>query len=138
MDPRWTEPDEPLSRDFLGVPALRRPTRIASKVPEVTLYFWITKVLTTGMGETTSDFLVHRLGPPTAVAASGVGLFGALALQFRARHYYAPVYWLAVVMVSIGGAVAADVLHVQFGVPYVASTIFLIVVLAAGLGGGFA
>lgn len=131
MDPRSSAPDESLPRDFLGVPALRRPTRTASKVPEVTVYFWITKVLTTGMGETTSDFLVHRLGPPTAVAVSGIGLVGALALQFRARAYYAPVYWLAVVMVSIAGTVAADVLHVQFGVSYVTSTIFLIFVLAA-------
>jgi uncharacterized membrane-anchored protein len=101
-----------------------------SKVPEVTVYFWITKVLTTGMGETTSDYLVHRLGPPTAVTIGGVGLIAALALQFRARAYSAWIYWLAVVWVSIAGTVAADVLHVQFGVAYSASTIFFIVVLA--------
>jgi uncharacterized membrane-anchored protein len=111
--------------------ALKSRSRLMlNKVPEVTVYFWITKVLTTGMGETTSDFLVHRLGPPTAVAVGGIGLVGALALQFRVRRYYAPVYWLAVVMVSISGTVAADVLHVQFGVPYLVSTIVLVIVLA--------
>jgi uncharacterized membrane-anchored protein len=131
MDPRSSAAGEALPRDVARASAPRGATRLASKVPEVTIYFWITKVLTTGMGETTSDFLVHRLGPPTAVAVSGVGLVGALALQFRACRYSAPVYWFAVVTVSIAGTVAADVLHVQFGVPYLASTIFLIVVLAA-------
>jgi hypothetical protein len=53
------------------------------------------------MGETTSDYLVHRLGPPTAVTIGGVGLVVALALQFRARAYSAWIYWLAVVWVSI-------------------------------------
>lgn len=106
-------------------------TRALSKVPEVTVYFWVTKVLTTGMGETTSDYLVHRLGPPTAVALGGIGLVGALALQFRARSYSAWIYWLAVVMVSISGTIAADVLHVQFGIPYVVSTIFFVVALTA-------
>lgn len=122
--------DDEWPREVADSRASARSVHLASKVPEVTLYFWITKVLTTGMGETTSDFLVHRLGPPAAVAVSGLGLVGALALQFRVRRYYAPVYWLAVVMVSISGTVAADVLHVQFGVPYLVSTIFLIVVLA--------
>jgi uncharacterized membrane-anchored protein len=105
-------------------------TRSRSKVPEVTLYFWITKVLTTGMGETTSDYLVHRLGPPTAVAIGGAGLVGALALQFRKDRYSAWIYWLAVVTVSISGTVAADVLHVQFGIAYLTSTIFFVVALA--------
>ena len=47
--------------------SLRHPL---SKVPEVTVYFWITKVLTTGMGEATSDYLVHRFNPEIAVVTS--------------------------------------------------------------------
>src|SRR5205807_7145115 len=58
--------------------------RPMSKVPEVTAVFWITKVLTTVMGETTSDFFAHRFSPYLAVALGGAGLVGALALQFRA------------------------------------------------------
>jgi uncharacterized membrane-anchored protein len=100
-----------------------------SKVPEVTAYFWIAKVLTTGMGETTSDYLVHQLGPPTAVVLGAIVLVAALAWQFSARRYVASIYWTAVVAVSISGTVAADVLHVQFGVPYSVSTSFFIVVL---------
>jgi uncharacterized membrane-anchored protein len=108
---------------------ITRTDPVWSKVPEITAVFWITKVLTTGMGETVSDYLVHRLGPPTAVALGGIGLVGALALQFRAPRYSAWIYWLALVMVSIAGTIAADVLHVQFGIPYAASTVFFVVAL---------
>ena len=100
------------------------------KVPEVTVYFWIIKLLTTGMGETTSDYLVHRINPLIAVALGGIGLAGALALQFRARRYVAWIYWLAVVMVAIFGTMAADALHVGFDVPYVDSATFFASALA--------
>ena len=104
-----------------------------SKVPEVTLYFWITKVLTTGMGETTSDFLATHLDQVIAVGLGGLAFVAALALQFSVRRYVAAVYWTAVVMVSVFGTMAADVLHVALGVPYVASTTFYALVLAAVL-----
>ncbi|HYV16116.1 MAG TPA: hypothetical protein VE972_08845 [Conexibacter sp.] len=102
----------------------------ASKVPEITAYFWIVKGLTTGMGESTSDFLVHRLVPEIAVVLGAIGLAAALAIQFSTRAYNAWAYWLAVAMVGIFGTMAADVLHVGLGVPYVASTLFYAVVLA--------
>jgi uncharacterized membrane-anchored protein len=101
------------------------------KVPEVTPGFWVTKVLTTGMGEATSDTLVHQLAPVVAVALGLVGLVIALALQFAAPRYRPWIYWLTVVMVAVFGTMAADVLHIQFGIPYVVSTIFFAVVLAA-------
>jgi len=115
--------------------ARRRPARLpssgrhpASKVPEVTALFWITKVLTTAMGESTSDFLVHRMNPVIAVCLGALGLAVALALQFFRRTYSTWVYWLAVVMVAVSGTMAADVLHVQFGIPYpVTSTCFAII-----------
>lgn len=101
-----------------------------SKVPEVTVFFWIVKALTTGMGESTSDFLVHRLVPEIAVVLGGIGLVISLIIQFSAREYVAWKYWLAVAMVGIFGTMAADVLHVGLGVPYIASTLFYAVVLA--------
>ena len=110
------------------------PARHAlSKVPEVTLYFWITKVLTTGMGETTSDFLASHIDPVIAVGLGFVAFAAAMVLQLRARSYTAWIYWTAVVMVSIFGTMAADVLHVQFGIAYTLSTMFYTVVLAAVL-----
>ena len=103
----------------------------ASKVPEVTVAFWITKALTTGMGESSSDYLVHRLPPVVAVAVGGIALAIALVLQLAARRYIPWTYWLAVAMVGVFGTMAADVLHVGLGVPYIVSTAFFAVALAA-------
>ncbi len=100
------------------------------KVPEVTVYFWIIKLLTTGMGETTSDYLVHQLNPIIAVALGGIGLAAALLLQILVRRYVAWIYWLAVVMVAVFGTMAADVLHIGLGIPYLVSTAFFTVALA--------
>jgi uncharacterized membrane-anchored protein len=104
--------------------------RHLSKVPEITALFWVTKLLTTAMGESTSDFLVSRINSVVAVLLGAVVLIGALALQFRASHYVPWTYWFTVLMVAIVGTMAADVLHIQFHVPYAASTAFFAVVLA--------
>lgn len=100
------------------------------KVPEVTIYFWIIKLLSTAMGESTSDYLVYHINPYVAVALGGIGLVAALLLQLLVRRYVPWIYWLAVVMVAIFGTMAADVLHVVLGVPYLVSTVFFILVLA--------
>lgn len=101
----------------------RLATTTASKVPEVTVLFWVVKVLTTGMGETTSDFLVRSIDPVVAVGI-GAALFAlALTLQFRADRYRPWVYWLTVVAVSVFGTMAADVTHIVLGVPYLVSSI---------------
>src|SRR5438552_8401297 len=98
--------------------------RAMKKVPEVTIFFWIVKLLTTAMGESTSDYLVHQLNPIIAVAIGGIGLAIALILQFAVRRYIPWIYWLAVVMVAIFGTMAADVLHIGLGIPYPVSTAF--------------
>jgi uncharacterized membrane-anchored protein len=105
----------------------------ASKVPEVTVYFWIIKVLTTGMGETASDFLARLFGPIPAVGLGGIALAAALTVQLSVRRYVAWIYWTAIVMVSVFGTMAADVLHVGLGVPYALSTPFFMAALAAVL-----
>src|ERR1700730_3151363 len=111
-----------------------RPMELAiqamRKVPEVTIYFWIVKLLTTAMGESTSDYLVFHINPYIAVAVGGIGLIASLVLQLLVRRYVAWIYWLAVVMVAIFGTMAADVLHVVLGIPYIVSTIFFVDVLA--------
>lgn len=102
---------------------------VAAKVPEITLYFWIVKILTTAMGEATSDYLVYHINPYVAVILGALGFLAALALQFRVRRYIAWTYWLLVVMVSIFGTMAADVTHIVLGVPYVLSTTFFAISL---------
>ncbi|MCW3018811.1 MAG: putative rane-anchored protein [Solirubrobacterales bacterium] len=108
-----------------------RARRALTKVPEITIFFWITKVLTTAMGEATSDFMNQALGPAIAVPIMLVGLTVALKIQLRARTYSAWPYWFVVIMVAVFGTSAADALHVGFGIAYPVSSAFYLVVLAA-------
>jgi len=109
----------------------RAVTQAALRVPEITVYFWILKGLSTAMGEATSGFLVRTLHPVPAVLLGFVAFCGALALQFSIRRYLAWTYWLAVAMVGVFGTMAADVMHVGLGVPYVASSTLYAIGLAA-------
>lgn len=110
---------------FVRIPAaLKVPARIGAA-------FWAIKLLTTAFGESTSDYLVHNVNPYLAVVGGFVVFAIAMALQLRVDRYVPGVYWLAVAMVALFGTMAADVLHVEFGVPYIASTILFAIVLAA-------
>ncbi|MGW1864797.1 COG4705 family protein [Streptomyces mauvecolor] len=104
-----------------------------SKVPAVTALFWIVKVLTTGMGETASDYLGRTLGPIPAGALGLTGLAVALVAQFRSDRYRPWTYWSAIVMVSVFGTMAADVVHVVAGIPYTVSAVAFTLALAAVL-----
>jgi uncharacterized membrane-anchored protein len=120
-----------LRRGTLGAVAhaMTMPLRTEPvRVPEITVYFWIVKILTTGAGETTSDYLGHRFNPGLVAGVGAVVLAASLVLQFRMHRYLAWTYWLAVSMVAIVGTMAADVFH-GLGVPYFASTIVLAIVL---------
>ena len=119
-----------MSRLFPIAHAPRLVPLTASKVPEVTFLFWVVKVLTTGMGETTSDFLVRSIEPAVAVGIGAIFFAAALVLQLAAARYLPWVYWLAVAMVSVFGTMAADVTHIVLGVPYLVSTIAFAVLLA--------
>ena len=114
----------------LATQPMRRIATAASKVPEVTIFFWIIKVLSTGMGETTSDFLVHTIDPVVAVVIAGVCFFAALILQLLARRYVPWIYWLAVVMVAIFGTMVADAAHIVLGIPYLVSVVVFSFALA--------
>jgi len=109
---------------------LHRVQQALRKVPEVTIYFWIIKLLTTAMGESTSDYLVYNINPYIAVALGGIGLVVALVIQFSVRRYVPWIYWLTVLMVAIFGTMGADVVHIVLGVKYLDSTIFFAIVLA--------
>ena len=105
----------------------RRQT--VKKLPAVAVFFWIIKLLTTGMGETTSDYLVHQMDPLWAVALGGSGLVVALLMQFAVRRYVPWVYWFAITMVAIVGTMLADAIHVGLGLSYLSSTIGFAIML---------
>ncbi|MEA2697313.1 MAG: hypothetical protein QOI66_1584 [Myxococcales bacterium] len=103
-----------------------------SKVPAVTVFFWVIKVLCTTVGETASDFLNVNLGlglKGTAIAA-GIALLVALFVQFKAQRYTPAIYWLTVVLISVFGTLVTDLLTDSLGFPLEASTIIFSVALA--------
>jgi uncharacterized membrane-anchored protein len=101
-----------------------------TKVPQITVWFWIAKIASTGMGEATSDFLYAQYHTVRAGAIGAVLLIGALIWQFSVKRYMTWVYWLAVVAVSVTGTQAADGLHVVVGMPYWQTTLLYAVCLA--------
>jgi uncharacterized membrane-anchored protein len=101
-----------------------------TKVPEITLIFWVLKLLTTGMGESMSDFLGQH-SVPIAAAIGIFGLWFAIWLQMRQREYRAPIYWFAVMMVAIFGTMAADGIHDGASIPYAVTTPLFGLVVAA-------
>ena len=105
--------------------------RGALRVPEITAFFWVIKAFSTALGESTSDYLVHVMDPVIAVGIGFVAFVVSLVLQFAMRRYVAWAYWFAVVMVGVFGTMAADVLHVGFGVPYAASSTLYGIALVA-------
>jgi uncharacterized membrane-anchored protein len=103
-----------------------------NKVPEVTVYFWLIKVLSTTVGETTADFLSTTLNlgeDKTALLMSGL-LIVALFFQFRAPRYVAGTYWITVVLISIVGTLITDNLSDNYNVPLEATAAIFAVALA--------
>ena len=98
-----------------------------SKVPDVTAWFWVLKLLITAMGEGISDYLATTINPYLAVAI-GFGVWAAVMVWvFSSRGYKIGTYWAGVAAVAIFGTMPPDGLHVQFGVPYaVTGTAFAI------------
>ena len=104
-----------------------RPTarRLLNKVPEVTLYFWVIKVLCTTVGETAADYLATNVGlglTKTSYITLGL-LLVTLVFQFRLRRYVAGVYWTAVVLISVFGTQITDNLHDNHGVALTTETL---------------
>jgi uncharacterized membrane-anchored protein len=101
-----------------------------TKVPEIAAIFWVLKLLTTGMGESMSDFLGQH-SVPIAAAIGIFGLWFAIWLQMRQHEYRAPFYWFAVMMVAIFGTMAADGIHDGASIPYAVTTPLFALITAA-------
>lgn len=105
---------------------------LLNKVPEVSVYFWIIKVLSTTVGETAADFLDTNLNlglTRTSVVMSAL-LAVALVVQFRAPRYVPGIYWVTVVLVSIVGTLITDNLGDNYNVPLEATTAAFAMALA--------
>jgi uncharacterized membrane-anchored protein len=107
-----------------------------NKVPEITLYFWVIKILCTTVGETAADLLNENLGlgltNTTYIMAAA--LIAVLVFQFRSRKYVPGIYWLAVVLISVVGTLFSDNLVDNLGVELQTTTIAFSVILACVFG----
>jgi len=105
-----------------------------NKVPEVTLIFWIIKMMSTTVGETAADLLNFKLhlGLIITTCIMAVLLVAALFAQIRAVRYKPPLYWCAVVFVSVFGTLATDILTDKLKVPLpLSSAVFGVLLLAS-------
>src|SRR4051812_38855548 len=106
--------------------------RMLNKVPEVTFYFWVIKIMCTTVGETAADYLNvdlgFGLGNTTYVTGALLGVL--LLAQFRANRYTPPLYWLVVVVISVFGTLITDNMTDRYNVPLTTSTILFAVILA--------
>jgi uncharacterized membrane-anchored protein len=105
------------------------PEPLTAKVPEITLMFWVVKLLTTAGGEATSDYLAlgsHAMGAAVETALLLLGL----VWQFHMRRYTAAVYWFLAYAIAVCGTGVSDTLHLTFGLSYGATTVLWALVLA--------
>jgi uncharacterized membrane-anchored protein len=112
-------------------PSLAR--QMLNKVPEVTLLFWVVKILSTTVGETAADFLADNVGlglTLTSVIMAAL-LATVLVVQFRTGRYVPAVYWLAVVLISVVGTLISDNLVDNLGVSLWTTTVVFAIALAA-------
>ncbi|PYO76157.1 MAG: hypothetical protein DMD63_15080 [Gemmatimonadetes bacterium] len=105
--------------------------RLVNRVPEVTLVFWILKILATTVGETAGDVLsiTFKLGTVVTSYVMGALLLITLGIQFRARRYVPWIYWLVVVFISVVGTLISDNLVDNLGVPLTTTTAIFMVAL---------
>ena len=89
-----------------------------NKVPEVMIFFWLVKMMSTTVGETAADFLTYKLhlGLVITTAITGILFLGSLFLQLKSKQYVPWIYWLTVVMISVLGTLITDNLVDNFGV----------------------
>lgn len=111
------------------------PTGMLNKVPEVTLTFWLIKIMSTTVGETGADYLaVHvGLGATVTSAITGILLAAALVRQVRSRRYIPWIYWLTVLLISIVGTQITDTLTDRLGISLYVSTAIFTAILATVL-----
>jgi uncharacterized membrane-anchored protein len=117
----------------MRISAVSGVERMLNKVPEVTLTFWVIKIMSTTVGETGADYLAVHVGLGTAVTTGimVILLIATLLVQMRARQYVPWHYWLAVVLVSVVGTQITDALTDRLEVSLYVSTVVFAVMLAA-------
>jgi uncharacterized membrane-anchored protein len=107
--------------------------KLVNRVPEVTLVFWVLKILATTVGETAADVLstTFKLGTVVTSYVMAVLLLISLVFQLRAKRYVPPIYWIVVVFISVVGTLISDNLVDNLGVPLSTTSLIFAVALVA-------
>ncbi len=102
-----------------------------NKVPQITIFFWIIKILCTTVGETFADFINFNLGLGLTLTTviMGIAFFIALFFQFKANKYIPAIYWITVVLISVFGTLVTDNLTDNIGIPLEVSTVAFSILL---------
>lgn len=121
------------NQEDLIQPPISPERRMLNKVPQVTIFFWIIKIMATTVGETAADLLNENLnlGLGVTTLLMTVLLIVALVLQFKADKYVPWIYWLSVVLISVVGTLITDNLTDNLGVPLETSTMVFSILLIA-------
>lgn len=107
-----------------------------TKVPAVTLGFWVIKILATTLGETGGDTVTMTLnwGYAAGVALFGVALVVLVAAQVFAKRFHATLYWATIVASTTFGTTLADFADRSLGIGYTGGSLLLLGCLLATLG----
>jgi len=117
-----------------------RDNRLLVKVPQVTIFFWVIKILCTTVGETFADYLNNTLG----FGLNGTTILTVVALaitlffQFRAKSYNPALYWMVVVLISIAGTLFTDNLTDNLHISLLTSSVVWAILLVATFGAWYA
>ena len=110
--------------------------RTLSKVPEVTLGFWIIKILATTLGETGGDTVTMTLdwGYLAGTALFAAVLVGLVVVQILSKRFHPVLYWVTIVASTTFGTTMADFADRSLGIGYTGGSTLLLVCLARGVG----
>ena len=120
------------SQNIHPAAGLKTAPSLLNKVPQITLFFWVIKILCTTVGETAADLLNSKLnlGLTGTSIAMGILLIIALVFQFKATKYIPAIYWVAVVLISVVGTLITDNLTDNLGIQLMVTTILFAIALA--------
>jgi uncharacterized membrane-anchored protein len=121
------------TRELVGEHERGITRTMLNKVPEVTVFFWVIKILCTTVGESFADYVNETLGfgLTNTTLLFAAALVVTMAFQLRARRYVPGIYWLAVVLISVVGTLLTDNLTDAHGVPlWLSSTVFSVLLAA--------
>jgi uncharacterized membrane-anchored protein len=106
--------------------------QLLNKVPQITLFFWVIKILCTTIGETAADFINAKLnlGLTGTTVVMGSLLIIALFFQFKSKKYVPTIYWIAVVLISVVGTLITDNLTDNLGIPLLYTTVIFSIILS--------